>query len=87
MQSIAARHAEYPLSGKGNSEARNIYLSLFNDAPCQLALARSRLYLVRQLEAAKKLEVDMPQQLEAFSSWIDGNTFHVGGLSPNQRNL
>lgn len=78
MQSFAAKQVEYPPSGKVNSEARNIYLSLYNDTHDQLALARSRMYLTRQLETARKLDVDVPMELEDFSSWIDGNTLHVG---------
>ncbi|MEO6825252.1 MAG: iron-containing redox enzyme family protein [Nitrosospira sp.] len=78
MPRIAVTHVEYPLLSRPFTNARNIYFSLLNPAPDHLTLARSRIYLSRQLEAAKRVNADIPRDLEALSSWIDANTLHAG---------
>lgn len=60
------------------SEAKQIYFSLQNDIPDQLALARSHFYLARQLEAACRFRSDIPQDPEVLSFWIEGQTRQVG---------
>ena len=78
MPKIAATQVEYRSLGGATSDARSIYFSLCNNDPDQLALARSRVFLARQLETAKRFNADIPQGLEALSSRIDANTLYVG---------
>jgi hypothetical protein len=78
MPKIAATQGEYHSLVRATSDAKGIYFSLFNNNPDQLALARSRFYLARQIETVKRFNADIPQGLEALSSWIDANTLHVG---------
>lgn len=61
-----------------SSEAKQIYFSLQNDIPDQLALARSHFYLTRQLEAASKFHSDIPRDLEILPLWIEDQTRQVG---------
>src|SRR5687768_1310387 len=78
MLTVAAPQAEHLLPEAAYPEARQIYFSLLDDVPDQLALTRSRFYLARQLEAVMRFEADVPQDLDTLSSWIDANTRHVG---------
>src|SRR5687768_8549538 len=78
MLTVAAPPAEHHLAEAAYPEAKWIYFSLLADPPDELALVRSRFYLARQLEAAKKLDAHVPQHLDALSSWIDANARHVG---------
>lgn len=78
MLTVATSPARHLLAEAAYPEAKWIYFSLLDDAPDELALVRSRFYLARQLDAAKKFDADVPQHLDALSAWIDANSRHVG---------
>ena len=78
MLNKSAQVKYYPLLEPPNPEAKQVYFNLLDDAPDQLALARSRFYLNRQLEAAARLNAEIPRNLNEISSWIEAHTRDVG---------
>lgn len=80
-QDLACRRAEY---GAASMRAKSIYYGLLNERGTdpgqvdEMARAASRVFLTRQLEAARNLSSDLPEDVRSWPAWSAGNTQEVG---------
>ena len=66
-------------SGAHSVEARQVYFSLLQENPDELVLARSRIFITRQLEAAEHCSSDLPEDMAELEHWSASHTARVGG--------
>ena len=66
------------VSAAHGAEARQIYFSLLQENPDELVLARSRLFMARQIEAAERCTSDLPDDMAELEQWSTSHTARVG---------
>lgn len=64
--------------GPSCTEARQIYFGLLRDEPDEGIVARSRSYLIEQLQLADEYKADLPQNLDEIADWSVLNVLRVG---------